>query len=229
MNKIKKPKRLIKGDPETIQYMNYIRSLKYGEGQKDGYIRRLIAEKKIDLSKMKSPSQWLLNKYGEVAQQQHIQEPPQQQSAQHESPIFEPNENVEYNVGKPKKKQVNKNILTEAQEEAQEQRTRKELEAKQQTIKKLQDLKTSLVELRKALGVENSKYMNVLEEVRTRKGLKKIDRTNLEQAVRQKYIKNVDKIKIKYKEIFQYIQSHGLNENDLNSVHKYISNQIKSL
>lgn len=212
---------------ENIKILNDLWQGKYhtGAGQKDGYIKRLIAENKFDLSKIKNPSQWLLNKFGEVAQQQQPVPEPEPQAPQHEQPIFQPNENVEYNVGKPKKKKaVNSSSrqLTEAQEEkAQEQRVNKN--------NYLQNLKTNLVECRKDLQKENSKFMDVLDEVRARKGLKKTERTELEQAVRSKYVKNINKIKGEYKSVFQYIRSNGLNENDLNSVYKYISNQIKTL
>lgn len=103
------------------------------------------------------------------------------------------------------------------------------MERKQAQITILQNLKTKVTECSKELGKENSKYMNVLEEVRSRKGLKKTERAELEQAVRNKYVKNIDKIKSKYKDVFQYIKHNKLNENDLSNVHQMIRQQIKSL
>jgi hypothetical protein len=206
-----KPKILKKGDPETIKYMNYVRSLKHGGSAKNaGYVRKMEAESKLLLHKVTNPSKHLQNKYGNQQQQE-----PQ--------PIFDQQDNLDFNVAKPKKKKVTKTKqLTEAEEDRiNEERVNK--------INKLESLKAQLVECRKELGKENSTYMDVLDEVRNRKKLKQTDRTNLEQAVRSKYVKNIDKIKAKYKDVFQFISNNKLNDDDLNSVHKYINDKMKSL
>lgn len=211
---------------ENVKILNDIWQKKYGGSAKTaGYVRRMEAEGKLLLHKVTNPSKHLQNKYGNI----QLPEPEPQPEPVYEQPIFNENENVDFNVGKPKKKTTKNKLPTEAEEERQQAQHRKELEEKQNKIKKLENLKAQLVECRKELGKENTKYMDVLEEVRNRKGMKKDDRTNLEQSVRQKYVKNIDKIKSKYKEVFQFISNNQLNDNNLNAVHKYISDKIKSL
>ncbi len=83
-----------------------------------------------------------------------------------------------------------------------------------QRYNKILEAKSILIDIRRALDAEYSRYKNVLKEVHARKGLKRKDRINLDEVIRQQYIKNIDKIRIKYKETFQYIKSNGLNEND---------------
>lgn len=95
-----------------------------------------------------------------------------------------------------------------------------ELEAKEQRYNKLLECKLYVIEIRRTVNAEYSRYQNALKKVCARKGLKRKDRMILEELMGQKYRKNLDKIKIKfeykYKEILQYIISNGLN-NDLHN------------
>ena len=208
---------------KNIEYLNNLWKEKHGGSAKNaGYVRRMEAEGKLELHKVTNPSKHLQNKYGQQPQQQLPIPEPEPQAPQHEAPIFYDNENVEFNVAKPKKKIQRTQQPTEAQEErAQEERIT--------TVNYLQNLKANLVALKKELGKENSKYLDVLEEVRTRKGLKKDERTNLEQEARNRYVNNINKIKQKYKDVYQFIKNNRLNDNDLNNVHQYIRDKIKSL
>lgn len=127
--------KLVKGSKEAKLYMHKVRMLKSGMGIKEaGYIRRLIKENKIELHKMKKqPSKWLLDKYRNIVQNfQPIEEEPVLQPIE-EEPIFQQHDEIEYNVGKPKKKR-NTSGMTERQEEEEArkliERQKKALELK---------------------------------------------------------------------------------------------------
>jgi len=138
---------------------------------------------------------------------------------------------VDYNVGRPKPKRVSTKNRgpTEVEEERQERARRAEEERRYAVIEEHKQLKASVVQCRTELQKENDLYMNVLDELKHRRGMRKAAKDELEQKIISKHHDNVKKIKTKYPLIYQYIRTHKLNANDLNAVHKHIRLNIAKL
>jgi len=214
----------------------------HGGSAASGYVRRLEAEKKItneSFKKIKKPSQWLINKYGnmqeippEIAQETHpIDAYPNEEAPQNNAsaPIFADNENLDFNVGKSKqkKKKTAKKSPTEAEEERQQEAHRKELERKQQLLQQLQHLKKRTLECKKLIQQELNKYYAVLESLKHEK-LKKDQKYEREQLVYKKHQVNVQKIKEKYPDVYKFSREHACYD-DTNRIYKEINNEIRKL
>jgi hypothetical protein len=210
--------------------------LKGGTAKNAGYVRRMEAENKIMFDKIHNPSKYMIDKYGNKhAEPEYYPEPefhhePAPLDA-HEAPLFAENEQVDFNVGKkPKKKVTKTRTPTEAEEERQEETKRKELEKKKKLLDEYELIKKQIVECKTQLQKENNTYRNVLEDIQKNKErLKKKDKEERQEQVILKHLSNIKKIKEAYPQVFEYIKSHKLNENDLNEVHKHVRMQINKM
>jgi hypothetical protein len=208
--------------------------LKGGTAKNAGYVRRMEAENKIEFDKIHNPSKYMIDKYGNKhAEPEYHPEPdfhyePAPQDA-HDTPLFKDDEQVDFNVGKKPKKKNNKNKQpTEAQEESADLEKQKELENKHKLMQELESLIKEIVECKKLLGQEDTKYHNAREELQ-KKRWKKSEKEEIEQTLGINWRKNRQKIKSKYKNVINYVQKHKLNEDNLSDAHKHINAEMKKL
>jgi hypothetical protein len=75
------------------------------------------------------------------------------------------------------------------------------------------------------LQKEDNNYSEVIEELKHRKGMKKVAKSEMQEKIIVKHHANIKKIKQSYSMVFQYAKKHKLND-DLNQVHKHIRLQI---
>jgi hypothetical protein len=196
---------------------------------KAGYVQRMEAERKIQFPKITNPSKYMIDKYGN--NQPVAMEPVFEPLPYEEGPLFADHETTHFNVGKqkPKKKKKTK-TPTEAQEEREERERQEELQRKQDLLENLESLKRQVVECNKKLQKEKNTYHAVIEDVqKNRERLKKAQKEEKVQQVIAKHRSNIQKIKDGYEELFQFIKDNGLNEDDLNEVHKFIRTHINKL
>lgn len=200
-----------------------------GNAKSAGYVRRMEAERKIIFDKISRPSKYMIEKYGhsKVA----VTEPEPVPVVEYDDAPSHNDDVVDYNVGRPKPKRVSAKNRgpTEAEEERQERAKRAEVERRHAVIEEHEQLKASLVECRKMLENENNAYASALDELKHRKGMRKVAKEDMEQKIISKHHDNVKKIKAKFPKVFQYVKTHKLNANDLNAVHKHIRAQIAKL
>jgi hypothetical protein len=202
-----------------------------GSMKSAGYIRRLMAEQNpiFDLNKMKNPSAFLQKWHGLSEQQE-------EQMEQHEDHyysdhgrddnIFEPDEVIDFNVGKPKKKKENKKLPKESDIDRENEKRREIEELKQKMIDGLKDMRNLLAQYKKEAGEDETKFYYAMKEAQ--KPRKKDKQQNIQQ-LHDKHRSNINKIQKKYPDLFQYIKSNKLDKNDLNSVYKHISTRLKKL
>jgi hypothetical protein len=207
-------------------------NLYVGGGNKNaGYVRRMESQKKIIFDKIHNPSQWMINKYGnnQVAEQFH----PVYDDGFYEMPqIFDAAEEVDFNVGRPKKatKKSKKNVQpTEAQEEQAERARLDRLQQRQSIIDEYESIKKQVVDCKKKLGLESTKYHAVIEEVKSTKGMRKVDKDDRIQKVIHKHRMNNQKIKDGFPQLYEYIKNTRLDEDDLNAVHIHLRAQLARL
>lgn len=200
-----------------------------GNAKSAGYVRRMEVERKIIFCKISRPSKYMIDKYGNKVT---IPEPAPVAVDYDDTPtVFHDDEVVDYNVGRPKPKRVaaKNRGPTEVEEERQERAKRAEVERRHAVIEEHEQLKASLVTYHKELQKEDNTYWSVLDELKHRKGMRKVAKDEQEQKIISKHHDNVKKIKTKYPKVFQYVKTHKLNANDLNAVHKHIRAQIAKL
>jgi hypothetical protein len=186
------------------------------------------AERKIIFDKISRPSKYMIEKYGNKVS---IPEPVHVVEYDDAPTVFYNDDVVDYNVGRPKPKRVSAKYRgpTEAEEERQERARRAAAERRYAVIEEHEQLKASVVQCRTELQKEDGLYMNALDELKLRKGMRKTAKDELEQKIISKHHDNVKKIKTKYPLIYQYVKTHKLNANDLNAVHKHIRTHIAEL
>jgi hypothetical protein len=202
---------------------------------KSGYIKKLIKNGSFDIKRMKTePSKWLKNKYPEIMEQiyeqaneQHYDEPIMEQE---QEPVYD-----DINVGRPKKKKENKakdkSKLTEKEierNEAKQRAEKKELDDKRVYLLQLKDdLKNCSTEL----GINETNLYRFQKQYKTKDGNLKKDASSLKKLKTGKD-KNEDKIREiwgRYKELGLFIKKYKLNRNNLNDVHKFITEQQKKV
>ena len=178
----------------------------------------------------------MINKYG-----QHIENNAQHiENHEEPEPIFEPNEQVDFPVGRPKKKKQQNRQPTEAQEERQERVQQEEQEKRKNLSEQLKALKKQIYEYQKKVGKENSEYRDNLDNLQSGRwgqykkvleeaGRKNVTKDNIREALIKKNRSNLKKIKDEYPNVFNYIKNHKLNENDMNQVVNHINERIKHL
>jgi hypothetical protein len=219
-------------------YLDVCPMMEGGTAKNAGFVRRLVAENKIILDKMKNPSKYLIDKYKVFYEPEPEPEPEYEYPSppsppRSPPPLFAEDEITDYYVGihKAKKKKVPKGSPTEAQEDREKARReaeqRKELEHKDKLRETLTSLKNQIVEYKKKIGAEETAYQNALKSLKNMKGRKK-EKVELEQKVIQKYRAMTKRIIDSYPLLFQYIKDNKL-KNDFNKVYKYIRSQISRL
>lgn len=204
--------------------MDLNKLLKLGGRLKEaGYIRRLIAEKKIDISKINAPSEWLKLKY---QLNNNIITPPDAQ----EEPIFNATEQVDYNVGKEKQKSKPTKQPTEAQQERDEENHRK-------LIHTINLIKTELQEYRKKIQLENSKYHEQLDYLNAphwgkykkelqEKGMKNITKDNVRELLIKRHRKNLEKLDKDYDSLIKYINANKLDKRNYNEILTHLNSKL---
>jgi flagellar biosynthesis GTPase FlhF len=196
-----------------------------GGNAKAGYVKRMEAEKKIQFKRIKNPSKYMIDKYGN-------NEEPNLPLLEYEpdAPVFDANDVTDYNVGKAKKKKRTKRTPTEVEEERAAAKQQEELQRKKDLLENLESLKRQVVECNRKRQKEKNTYHQVVEEVQHNKErLRKPQKEEKLQQVIAKHRVNMQKIKDAYGELFQFIKDNGLNEDDLNEVHKYIRAHINKI
>jgi uncharacterized membrane protein YqiK len=197
-----------------------------GAGNKNaGYVRRMEAEKRIIFDRIggKGPSQWMINKYGQPVQVQEIHQEPVPEPA-----IFQENENVDFNVGRERLKRTKKRVPTEVEEERQERLRQAEEERRENLREEYQSLKKQVTDCRRKLQVESTKYNDNLDVARSSRISRK-KKDELEEKIVEKHRSNVQKIKDQYADLYEYIRTHNLDEDDLNAVHIHLRRKINNL
>ena len=89
-----------------------------GSAKSAGFVKRMEAENKIAFTKISRPSKFMINKYGDKVPV--IEEQPYDDYVDNHEDYHEPSPISrfdDYHVGKVPKKKINKNRLTEVQEE----------------------------------------------------------------------------------------------------------------
>ena len=214
-------------------YFHVPHELLHGGSAHSGYVQRMEYEKKIQFHKISRPSKYMINKYGTTAAAPTIDyddalaDNGQDYGPADNGPLFDDNENVDYNVGKQKPKRVatKKRGPTEVELDRLRSAHREEREAKQKQVDELRQLSKLVVECHKMLQKEDNTYDEVIDELKHRKGMKKVAKSELQEKIIVKHLANIKKIKQQYSIIFQYIKKHKLSD-DLNQVHKHIRTLI---
>jgi len=209
-------------------YFHVPHELLHGGSAHSGYVQRMEYEKKIQFHKISRPSKYMINKYGT----EHYDDTPADHGYDDvpadNSPLFDDNENVDYNVGKLKPKRVaaKNRGPTEVEVDRLERAQREQREAKQKQVDELKQLSKLIVECHKILQKEDNTYREVIDELQHRRGMKKVAKSEMQEKIIVKHLANIKKIKQHYSMVFQYAKKHKINENDLNQVHKHIRLQI---
>ena len=214
-------------------YFHVPHELLHGGSAHSGYVQRMEYEKKIQFHKISRPSKYMINKYGTTAAAPTIDYDDAPADYGHDDgpadngPLFDDNENVDYNVGKQKPKRVaaKKRGPTEVELDRLRSAHREEREAKQKQVDELRQLSKLVVECHKMLQKEDNTYDEVIDELKHRKGMKKVDKSELQEKIIAKHHANIKKIKQQYSIIFQYIKKHKLSD-DLNQAYKHIKTLI---
>ena len=203
-----------------------------GTAKNAGFVRRLQAENKIIFDKIHNPSKYMIDRYGHQVEpmdqdepqyeDEHLIAPPLPQT--NGSPIFQPNEVIEFNVAKekPKKTKPNRTVPTEAEEDKRE-------EARQKEIESLELIRKQMVECKFKLDADENRYRNALKELKSKKGMRLNQKEEFEQKIIEKHLANMKKIRGSYPKVFQYLKEKKLNKNDLNAAQKFIRIQISKL
>jgi hypothetical protein len=193
--------------------------LLHGGSAMIGYVQRMEYEKKIQLNKISRPSKYMINKYGS---DHHVDDTPTDYGHD-DGPLFDDDDNVDYNVGKQKPKRVaaEKRGPTEIEEERLERTQREQREAKQKQVDELKQLCKLVVECHKMLQKEDNTYSDVIDELQHRRGMKKAAKSELQEKIIAKHHANIKKTKQQYSMVYPYIKTHKLSD-DLNQVHKHI-------
>lgn len=203
---------------------------KEGQGAKQaGFVRRMEAEGKLIFHKVTNPSKHLINKYGS---KKNEPEP----EIEH---LFNTDEQVEYNVSKPKKKTSKTKQPLEVDLERKEEQQRKEAEEKEKFLNSLLQLKEQTLKIKKEIQKEKSRYMDFLDqlkpgtwgqlktELEKRRG-KKITKEEIQNEAIQKHNKSILNIWQKYPDLNNFIDENKLDKTDINSVFSFINSKIKS-
>jgi hypothetical protein len=197
-----------------------------GSAKSAGFVKRMEAENKIAFQKISRPSKFMINKYGDkvpVIEEQPYDDYGDNHVDHHEpSPISRFDD---YHVGKvPKKKVNNKNRLTEAQEERLEAEKRRKEDEIHLARQHLESIKKMVTECKTKLGKNETEYMKQLHTLKSRKGLKKVQKDELQEQLIVANHQTINNIKRSFKELSEYMKQNKLA--DLNLVYKHVNNKI---
>ena len=210
----------------STRWNNYKHSLISGGGGKNaGFVRRMEAEKKIQFQRISNPSKFMINKYGQSVPN------PDYDDLAHNDDYATPEPTPlsrfdDYHVGKPKKKQNNeRNRLTEVQEERLEHERRQKVAEKQKVIDQLESLKQMVTEYKRQYGLLWSQYTKTLDELKSRRGVSKQNKSDLQEELVVNNHKNIKNLKLSFLKLFEYMKQHKIT--DINLVFKHINNVLK--
>ncbi len=210
----------------STRWNNYKHSLISGGGGKNaGFVRRMEAEKKIQFQKITNPSKYMINKYGQsvpIADYGH--------DDNYDNHTVEPtplSRFGNYHVGKPKKRpNKDRSRLTEVQEEQLEnERRQKELE-KDKIHQHFESLKQMVTDYKRQYGVVWTQYTKQLDELKSKRGVSKQKKSDLQEELIVNNHKNINKLKSSFPKLFEYMKQHKLV--DINLVYKHINNNNNS-
>ena len=209
------------------RWNNYRDTIVGGSAKNAGFVKRMEAEKKIAFQKISRPSKFMINKYGNkevpiVPASDHDHDGYEDYYVDHREPTplsrFD-----DYHVGKvPKKKVNNKNRLTKVQEERLEAEKRKKVDESHRIRDNLESLKKMVTECKTKLGKNETEYMKQLNALKSRKGLKKVQKDELQEQLIVSNHQTINNIKHSFKELSEYMKRNKLA--DLNLVYKHINN-----
>ena len=199
-----------------------------GSAKSAGFVKRMEAENKIAFQKISRPSKFMINKYGDkvpiVPASDHDHDGYEDYYVDHHvpSPISRFDN---YHVGKvPKKKVNNKNKLTEVQEERLEAEKRRKENELHLARQHLELIKKMVTECKTKLGKNETEYMKQLNALKSRKGLKKVQKDELQEQLIVANHQTINNIKRSFKELSEYMKQNKLT--DLNLVYKHVNNKI---
>jgi hypothetical protein len=209
----------------STRWNNYKHSLISGGGGKNaGFVRRMEAEKKIQFNKITNPSKFMINKYGQSVP---IEDYDDLAHDDNYTPVTTPLSRFDdYHVGKPKKKHnKERNRLTEVQEEQLEnERRQKELE-KDKIRQHFETLKQMVTDYKRQYGVLWTQYTKQLDELKSKRGVSKQKKSDLQEELIVNNHKNINKLKSSFPKLFEYMKQNKLV--DINLVFKHINNNSK--
>ena len=200
-----------------------------GSAKSAGFVKRMEAENKIAFQKISRPSKFMINKYGDkvpiIPASDHDHDGYEDYYVDHHHEPSPISRFDNYHVGKvPKKKVNNKNKLTEVQEErlkAEKRRKENELHLARQH---LELIKKMVTECKTKLGKNETEYMKQLNALKSRKGLKKVQKDELQEQLIVANHQTINNIKRSFKELSEYMKQNKLT--DLNLVYKHVNNKI---
>jgi hypothetical protein len=171
-----------------------------GNAKSAGYVKRMEAEKRIQFAKISRPSKYMINKYGTFEPVDETYD---------DTPLFDNDDVVDYSVArtpKPKAKAKNRGP-TEAEEERAErarraEQERREAEAAERAAEHAALMK-SVLDCKKAMQMEENKYMAVLDELKHKKGMRKAAKEEMVQIIIAKHRSNISKIKEQYPQVYR--------------------------
>ena len=167
-----------------------------------GYIRKLLAQGKFDITKMKEkPSPYLLRKYGDTITASLNNDLNEENNV---------NDNVDYNVGRPKRRAKPKTGQREVDYDLQQQRNQLRQQLHEQ-LEGLKSLKEEYLDYDMKVGRYQTQYERQYKEIEANKKRLRFDRKmeelNKLNSVRLKF--RSDAIKA-YPELIQYMKSNKL-------------------
>jgi hypothetical protein len=227
------------------RWTNYKNSIITGGSKNSGFVRKLEAQNKIILEKVKNASLYLQKKYGnknveilptvqeeaptpKVTPKRIIQKKSSTviiPGSHHEDQPYEraPEKEIEYddyNVGNNKKKvnKKDKSKHTEVEEENLQRVIDAEIEERRKTIEKLDKLKLMFVDYKDKFGRLETKYLKDLKELQSLKNVRKAQKSDMVEARVVKNHSDIKQLKVKYKDLFDYMKENKLV--DINMVYK---------
>lgn len=191
----------------STRWNNYKHSLISGGGGKNaGFVRRMEAEKKIQFQKITNPSKFMINKYGQSV--------PIDDLAHDDYYTPEPtplSRFDNYHVGKPKKKHSSdRNRLTEVQEEQLENELRRKELEKDKIRQHFESLKQMVTDYKRQYGVLWTQYTKQLDELKSKRGVSKQKKSDLQKELIVNNHKNINKLKSSFPKLFEYMKQHKL-------------------
>jgi hypothetical protein len=209
------------------RWNNYRDTIVGGSAKNAGFVKRMEAEKKIAFQKISRPSKFMINKYGNkvVVEEPHYDDYADNHIDHHVEPTplsrFD-----DYHVGKVPKKKVNNNrsALTEVQEERLEAEKRKKVDESHRIRDHLESLKKMVTECKTKLGKNETEYLKQLNALKSRKGLRKVQKDELQEQLIVANHQTINNIKRSFKELSEYMKRNKLT--DLNLVYKHINNVL---
>jgi len=235
-------------------YVNVVR----GGSKNSAYIAKIEAQNKLtQFHKIRHPSQYLINKYGnkELIQEpvKQFEEPAKQSKESERHPINHTSNNIEdeYDFGyddyqvpeysdyvkenkkknkplsKLEKEREQKEIERENKEREEQIKLRQLEEIKIKKLKLFDKLKKDVVTMKDEMGRLHTAYIKEMDKLKSLKGIRKIQKDEMIEKMIVDHKKNEKNIQQKFTDLFQYIKDNKIT--DINKVHKHLNDNIKKV